>query len=73
MEMMNYVQESDYLTEESKNKFICESFKIDENKLLNQDKKIKGGSSQNVFDIFLVLALHPKHYGKTDVLEFVIH
>ena len=37
--MMNYVHESDYLTEESKKKFICESFKIDENKLLNQDKK----------------------------------
>ena len=33
-EMMNCVQESDYLTKES--------FKIDENRFLNQDEKLKG-------------------------------
>ena len=36
------MQESDYPTEESKKKFICESFKIDENKKLYKDKKIEG-------------------------------
>ena len=36
-ETINSVQESDYPTEESKRKFICKSFKIDENKILNQD------------------------------------
>ena len=34
-EAMNYIQES-------KKKFICESFKIDENKKLYKDKKIEG-------------------------------
>ena len=37
----NYVRESDYPTEESKKKFIRESFEIDENEILNQDEKLK--------------------------------
>ena len=31
------------------------------------------GSDQNISGKLLVLALHQNHYGKTDVLEFVIH
>ena len=38
---MNYVWESDYLIEENKKKLIHESFKIDSNEMLNQDKKFK--------------------------------
>jgi len=63
---MNYIQES-------KKKFICESFKIDENEILNQDEKMKEKAVKMFLDNFLVLALYLKHYGKTDVLEFVIH
>ena len=40
-ETMNYVQESDYHTEESKKTFNQESFKKDENEMLNQDEKLK--------------------------------
>ena len=35
------MQESDYSTEKSKRKFTRESFKIDENEILNRDKKLK--------------------------------
>ena len=38
---MNSVQESDYHTEESKKTFNQESFKRDENEMLNQDEKLK--------------------------------
>jgi len=38
---VNSMQESVYPTEESKKKFIRESFKIDENKILNKDDKFK--------------------------------
>ena len=60
-EAMNYIQES-------KKKFICESFKIDENEILNQDEKLKEEAVKMFLDNFLVLALYLKHYGKTDVL-----
>ena len=55
------------LTEESKKKFICESFKIDENKIFNKDEKLK---EEVMFrDNFLALLLHSNHYGKTDLVE----
>ena len=60
-EAMNYIQESDYPTEESKKKFICESFKIDENEILNQDEKMKEEAVKMFLDNFLVLALYLKH------------
>ena len=58
---MNYIQESDYPTEESKKKFICESFKIDENEVLKQDEKMKEEAVKMFLDNFLVLALYLKH------------
>ena len=39
-ETVNSMQESDYPKEESKRKFIFESLKIDENKILNRDEKL---------------------------------
>ncbi len=42
------IRESDYTTYESKRKFICESFKIDENEISNPDEKHKGEVNQNV-------------------------
>ena len=57
-ESVNSLQESDFPTEESKRKLIKESFKIDENKIFNRDEQLK--------------ALHPNHYGKTDLLELRI-
>ena len=72
-EAINYIQESDYPTEESKSKIICKSFKIDKNEILNQDEKLKEEAVKMFLDNFLVLALYLNHYGKTDVLEFVIH
>ena len=63
-EAMNYIQESDYPTEESKKKFICESFKIDENEVLKQDEKMKEEAVKMFLDNFLVLALYLKHYNR---------
>ena len=40
-ESVNSVQESDFPTEESKRKFINDSFKIDENAILNRDANLK--------------------------------
>ena len=67
-ENVNTVGESDYHTEESKRKFIHESFKIDENKILNQDEKLKEEVVKLLLDNFSALALHTNHYGKTDFL-----
>ena len=54
-------------TEERNKKFICESFKIDENKIFNKDEKLK---EEVMFrDNFLALLLHSNHYGKTDLVE----
>ena len=41
LETVNLMQESDYSTEKSKRKFTRESFKIDENEILNRDEKLK--------------------------------
>ena len=73
METRNYMGESDYPTEESKKEFVCESFKIDENEILNQDEKLKQEAVKLFLDKFLGPASHPKHYGETVVLDFVIH
>ena len=54
------MQESDYPTEESKRKFIRDSFKMDENEI------------RMFLDNFLALELHNNHYGKTDLVELKI-
>ena len=47
-ENVNSMQESDYPTKESTWKFIHESFKIDENEILNRDeKKSEEGSTSS--------------------------
>ena len=63
-ENVNTVGESDYHTEESKRKFIHESFKIDENKILNQDEKLKEEVVKLLLDNFSALALHKTIMGK---------
>ena len=40
-ESINSLQKSDFPTEESRRKFIKDSFKIDENKILNRDAELK--------------------------------
>jgi len=40
LEGINEVHESEYDTEEKKRRFIKESFKIDENEILNRDAKL---------------------------------
>ena len=71
-EVINTVQESDYPTEESKRKFIRESFKLDEKEILNRDEKLKEEVIKLFLENFSALALHPNHYGKTDILELKI-
>ena len=44
---------------------------IDENEILNRDEKLKEEVMKLFLGNFLVLALHPKHYRKTDVLESI--
>ena len=63
---------SDYPTEESRRKFIKDSFKIDENEILNRDEKLKEEVIKLFLENFSTLALHPNHYGKTDLLELRI-
>ena len=46
---VNSMQEFDYPTEESKKKFIRENLKIDKNKILNPDEKLK----EEVLKMFL--------------------
>ena len=41
METRIYEWKSDYPTEERRKEFICESFKVDKNEILNQDEKLK--------------------------------
>ena len=71
-ETVNSMQESDFPTEESKRKFIRDSFKIDENEILNRDAKLKEEVIKLFLENFSTLALHPNHYGKTDLLELRI-
>ena len=71
-ESVNSLQESDFLTEESRRKFIKDSFKIDENEILSRDAKLKEEVIKLFLENFSTLALHPNHYGKTDLLELQI-
>ena len=71
-ESVNYMQESDFLTEESRRKFIKDSFMIDENKILNRAATLKGEVINLFLANFSTLALDPNHYGKTDLLELRI-
>jgi len=71
-ESVNSLQESDFPTEESRRKFIKDSFKIDENEILNRDEKLKEEVVKLFLENFSTLALHPNHYGKTDLLELRI-
>ena len=71
-EAVNSEQESDFPTEESKRKFTRESLKIDDNKILNQDEVLKEEVVKLFLENFSTLALHPNHYGKTELLELQI-
>ena len=63
-ETVNSVQESEFPTEESKRWFIGESSKIDDDKILNQDEKLKEEVVKLFLENFSMLALHPNHCGK---------
>ena len=51
-ESVNSLQESDFPTEESGRKFIKDSFKIEENEILNRDAKLK----EEVIKLFYIRA-----------------
>ena len=55
-----------YKTQEEKQLFICESFQLDMNKILNADEKLKENLIKLFLDNFEVLAMHP---SETKVLE----
>ena len=61
-----------YETEVEKRKFICESFKLDSNAILNKDAELKEDVIKLFLDNFEVLAMHPSQYGETNVLEMKI-
>ena len=61
-ESINSLQKSDFPTEESRRKFIKDSFKIDENKILNRDAELKEEVIKLFLENFSRLALHPNHY-----------
>ena len=72
-ESVNSLQELDFPTKESRRKFIKDSFKIDENEILNsRDAKLKEEVIKLFLENFSTLALHPNHYGRTDLLELQI-
>ena len=62
-----------YETEEEKRKFICESFQLVTNAILNTDAKLKEAVIKLFLNNFKVLATHPSQYGETEVLEMKIH
>ena len=53
--------------EDEKHQFICESFQLDKNEILNADAKLKEAVIKLFLDNFKVLALHPSQYGETKV------
>ena len=71
-ESVNSLQESNFPTEESRRKYIKDSFKIDENEILDRDAKLKEEVIKLFLENFSTFALHPNHYGKTDLLELRI-
>ena len=52
--------------------FICESFQLDTNKILNTDAKLKESVVKLFLGNFKVLATHPSQYSDTEVLEMKI-
>ena len=48
-----------YETKEEKRQFICESFQLDANEILNADEKLKEAVIKLFSDNFEVLATHP--------------
>ena len=75
METRIYEWKSDYPTEERRKEFICESFKVDKNEILNQDEKLKEEIVRYGFRIsFLVWQQILNITGpETDVLELIIN
>ena len=71
-ESVNSLQESDFPTEESRRKFIKDSFKIDENEILNRDAILKEEVIKLFLENFSTLELHPNHNGKMDLLKLRI-
>ena len=55
-----------------KQTFLCESFQLDTNKILNEDAKLKEAVIKLFLDNFEVLATHPSQYGEIKVLEMKI-
>ena len=45
--------------------------KLDVNEILNRDEKLKEEVIKLFLENFSALALHPNHYGKTDILELL--
>ena len=60
---------SSFQTDLEKRKFIIQSFKLDQNVILNQDAELKEAVIKLFLDNLEVLVLYPNHYGKTDLLE----
>ena len=56
-----------YETEEEKQKFVRESFKLEMNAILKADAKLKEAVIKLFLDNFEVLATHPSQYGETEV------
>ena len=61
-----------FQTEIEKRKFIIQSFKLDQNEILNKDAELKDVVIKLFLDNFMVLALYPNHFGITDLLEIKI-
>ena len=55
-----------YKTGEEKHQFICESFQLDENEILNMDEKLKEAAIKLFLDNFKVLATHQSQYDETE-------
>ena len=58
--------------EDEKHQFICESFQLDKNEILNADAKLKEAVIKLFLDNFEVLATHPSQYGEIKVLEMKV-
>jgi len=59
-------------TLEEKKQFIVDSFKLNKNEILNQDKELKNAVIQLFLDNFDMLALHSDHYGHSNLLQMEI-
>ena len=54
-----------YKTKEEKHQFVCKSFQLDTNKILNAEEKLKEAVIKLFLDNFEVLATHPSQYSET--------